>query len=112
MTSVPEKKSRGLRGANQAEILRAHQRDDEFIRGLKDKFVNLLHQFGKYKSILPFIQGDSLFKLLYFTFTTALGNQTLGEEYTGIVQANLEARKVPSLTVRIYPFFSKFSTLN
>ncbi|KAL0124201.1 hypothetical protein PUN28_006198 [Cardiocondyla obscurior] len=30
-----------------------------------------------------------------------MGNQTLGEEYTGIVQANLEQRRVPTLTVRI-----------
>ncbi|KAG7208335.1 hypothetical protein KM043_014571 [Ampulex compressa] len=30
-----------------------------------------------------------------------MGNQTLGEEYTGIVQANLDARKVPSLIARI-----------
>lgn len=101
MTNTPGKQLSRLRCANQAEILRTHQRDDEFIRVIKNKFVDLLHQFGKYKSVLPFIQGEIPFKLLYFIFTTGLGNQTLGEEYTGIIQANLETKKIPTLSVCI-----------
>lgn len=88
-----------LKEANQAEILRAHQRDDEFVTGLKEKLLDLLQRFGGYRSLLPYVQTGIPFKLLYFIFTSAFGNQTLGEEYTGIVQADLDARKVPSLPV-------------
>ncbi|XP_063992514.1 peroxisome biogenesis factor 10 isoform X2 [Diachasmimorpha longicaudata] len=95
----PIKKFGGLKSATQAEILRAHQRDDEFVRGLREKFLDLLHNFGGYRTLLPFIQSDILLKLLYFGFTSGIGNQTLGEEYTGIVQADLEAHRVPSLSV-------------
>lgn len=49
--------------------------------------------------LLQYIQSDIPLKLLYFVFTSGMGNQTLGEEYTGIVQANLEQRRVPTLTV-------------
>ncbi|KAK0173798.1 hypothetical protein PV328_006943 [Microctonus aethiopoides] len=90
-----------LKEANQAEILRAHQRDDEFVTGLKEKLLDLLQRFGGYRSLLPYVQTGVPFKLLYFIFTSAFGNQTLGEEYTGIVQADLDARKVPSLTARV-----------
>ncbi|XP_011304751.1 peroxisome biogenesis factor 10 [Fopius arisanus] len=102
MTSTPSgKRIRGLRSATQAEILRSHQRDEEFVRGLREKFLDLLHNFGGYRTLLPFIQSDIPLKLLYFGFTSGLGNQTLGEEYTGIIQADLETRKVPSLSARV-----------
>ncbi|XP_015112351.1 peroxisome biogenesis factor 10 [Diachasma alloeum] len=97
----PMKRLGGLRGATQAEILRAHQRDDEFVRGLREKFLDLLHNFGGYRTLLPFIQSNVPLKLLYFGFTSGMGNQTLGEEYTGIIQADLAARTVPSLSARV-----------
>ncbi|XP_043283516.1 peroxisome biogenesis factor 10 [Venturia canescens] len=94
-------KSNPLTIASQAEILRARQRDDEFINHLQDKLSDLLHRFGGYRSILPFLQSNVPFKLIYFIVTSGFGNQTLGEEYTGIVQANLGTRNVPSMSARI-----------
>ena len=42
-----------------------------------------------------------------------MGNQTLGEEYTGIVQANLEQRRVPTLTVRsVWEIYLKANPFN
>jgi len=95
------KNSRGLKIASQAEILRAHQRDDEFVKQLQDRLSDLLHKFGGYRSLLRTFQSDIPVKLVYFLVTSGLGNQTLGEEYTGIVQADLQARNVPSLTARV-----------
>ncbi|XP_025159754.1 peroxisome biogenesis factor 10 isoform X2 [Harpegnathos saltator] len=48
------------------------------------------------------LMGGQLIITCVTTFTRqGMGNQTLGEEYTGIVQANLKELKVPSLTMRI-----------
>ncbi|XP_078036438.1 peroxisomal biogenesis factor 10 [Augochlora pura] len=90
-----------LKHASETEILRSYQRDDDFIKDLREKVIELLQFVGRRTGTLPFIQSDVPFKLLYFFFTTGMGNQTLGEEYTGIVQADLEARKVPSLLARV-----------
>ncbi|XP_076231052.1 peroxisomal biogenesis factor 10 [Calliopsis andreniformis] len=95
------KKHRKLKSASPAEILRSHQRDDDFITQLRDKIIDLLQIVGRQRGFLPFVYSDIPFKLIYFFVTSGMGNQTLGEEYTGIVQANLEARKVPSVFARI-----------
>nr|XP_033333050.1 peroxisome biogenesis factor 10 [Megalopta genalis]XP_033333051.1 peroxisome biogenesis factor 10 [Megalopta genalis]XP_033333052.1 peroxisome biogenesis factor 10 [Megalopta genalis]XP_033333053.1 peroxisome biogenesis factor 10 [Megalopta genalis]XP_033333054.1 peroxisome biogenesis factor 10 [Megalopta genalis] len=92
---------RKLKSASEAEILRSYQRDDDFIKTLREKVIDLLQIVGRRTGTLPFIQSDVPFKLLYFFFTSGMGNQTLGEEYTGIVQADFEARKVPSLFARV-----------
>nr|XP_034181900.1 peroxisome biogenesis factor 10 [Osmia lignaria] len=96
-----KRKYRTLKCATQAEILRSHQRDDDFIKHLREKIVDFLHIFGRQKGLLSIIHSDVPFKLIYFFFTSGMGNQTLGEEYTGIVQANLRAYKVPSLFARV-----------
>ncbi|XP_029666654.1 peroxisome biogenesis factor 10 [Formica exsecta] len=93
--------NRKLKCASQAEILRAHQRDDDFVKHLRQKLSEILQNVGVHRTLFQCIQSDIPLKLVYFVFTSGMGNQTLGEEYTGIVQANLEARKVPTLTVRV-----------
>ncbi|KZC05888.1 PREDICTED: peroxisome biogenesis factor 10-like [Dufourea novaeangliae] len=96
-----KRKYRKLKCASQAEILRSYQRDDDFVKCLREKVIDLLQIVGRQTGTLPFVQSDVPFKLIYFFFTSGMGNQTLGEEYTGIVQADLEARKVPSLFARL-----------
>lgn len=99
MGTVRKWPSRKLKCASQAEILRSHQRDDDFVKQLRQKLSEMLQNFGVHRTFFQCIQSDIPLKLVYFVFTSGMGNQTLGEEYTGIVQANLEARKVPTLTV-------------
>ncbi|XP_053989990.1 peroxisome biogenesis factor 10, partial [Hylaeus volcanicus] len=95
------KKSQKLKCASQAEILRSHQRDEDFVKHMREKVIDLLQIVGRRTGTLSLVNSDVPFKLIYFFFTSGMGNQTLGEEYTGIVQANLEARKVPSLLARV-----------
>lgn len=90
---------RKLKYAIQAEILRSHQRDVDFTEHLRKKLTEISDNFGLSKKWQKYTQLDAPLKLIYFAFTTGMGNQTLGEEYTGIVQANLQELKVPSLTV-------------
>lgn len=90
-----------LRCANQAEILRSHQRDTDFIAQLQEKLSHLLHDLKKHKVLSRYLTSDIPASLIYFIFTTGMSNQTLGEEYTGIVQANIKVLKIPSLSARI-----------
>lgn len=50
-------------------------------------------------------------KFLYHAFTTLSGFQTLGEEYTNIVQVDLTLRRAPSLSVTIIVIFIPNPTL-
>ena len=95
------KRNRVLKSANQAEILRSYQRDDDFVKHLREKVIDLVQTIGRQRGLLPFVHSDVPFRLIYFFFTSGMGNQTLGEEYTGIVQANLGGHKVPSLLARV-----------
>ncbi|XP_015171076.1 PREDICTED: peroxisome biogenesis factor 10-like isoform X2 [Polistes dominula] len=92
---------RKLKYANQAEILRSHQRDLDFVLQLQEKLSDILHDFKNYRTLSRHLISDTLAKLIYFIFTTGMGNQTLGEEYTGIVQADIKAYRIPSLSARI-----------
>nr|XP_050853133.1 peroxisome biogenesis factor 10-like [Vespula vulgaris]XP_050853134.1 peroxisome biogenesis factor 10-like [Vespula vulgaris]XP_050853135.1 peroxisome biogenesis factor 10-like [Vespula vulgaris]XP_050853136.1 peroxisome biogenesis factor 10-like [Vespula vulgaris]XP_050853137.1 peroxisome biogenesis factor 10-like [Vespula vulgaris]XP_050853138.1 peroxisome biogenesis factor 10-like [Vespula vulgaris]XP_050853139.1 peroxisome biogenesis factor 10-like [Vespula vulgaris]XP_050853140.1 per len=94
-----EKKT--LKCADQAEILRSYQRDIDFISQLQEKLSNLLHDLKNYRTLFRYPISDIPARLIYFVFTSGMGNQTLGEEYTGIVQANLKNYSVPSLNARI-----------
>lgn len=96
---------RKLETASQAEILRAHQRDKDFVSQISEMATDLLHRYNLYRNFSRFIKSDIPAKLFYFMVTTGFGNQTLGEEYTGIVQANLKQKKVPSLMVIFYFYF-------
>ncbi|OXU26972.1 hypothetical protein TSAR_008793 [Trichomalopsis sarcophagae] len=98
MASLPKRK---LPTASQAEILRSHQRDNDFVLTMSETITDLLHRYDLYRNFSRFIKSEVPAKLFYFIVTSGLGNQTLGEEYTGIVQANLHARKVPSLMTRV-----------
>lgn len=107
MGTVKKLPGRKLKCASQAEILRSHQRDDDFVKSLREKLTETLQNFGAQNGALfRYVQSDVPFKLLYFVFTSGMGNQTLGEEYTGIVQANLDERRVPTLTVKPSSFRS------
>lgn len=90
-----------LKSANQAEILRSSQRDNDFVWTLTEKLSNILTRFKGYRSLSQFMQSDVPARFIYFVLTSGMGNQTLGEEYTGIVQVNLDDCKVPSLSARI-----------
>ncbi|XP_014276963.1 peroxisome biogenesis factor 10 [Halyomorpha halys] len=88
--------------AGPAEILRSSQKDELAIGKLQklceDVSLSLLgpRLLIKYKKA---IQGIG--QLLYFGNTTLLGFQTLGEEYTGILQVDDTFQSVPSILTRI-----------
>lgn len=91
--------------ASTAEILRSRQRDDLFVKNLRDNLLELFHKFGSGKLLLNIMMSEVPAKLAYFFVTTGMNNQTIGEEYTGIIQADTKALRVPSFGVGINCLF-------
>uniref|UniRef100_A0A0K8THW6 RING-type E3 ubiquitin transferase n=1 Tax=Lygus hesperus TaxID=30085 RepID=A0A0K8THW6_LYGHE len=82
--------------AGPAEILRASQKDETAIRYLQERLEKLLihvvdvQTFIKHKNV-----AQCFGQFLFYLNTTLGGLQTLGEEYTGIVQVNSSLRRLP-----------------
>ncbi|KAF7319891.1 Peroxisome assembly protein PER8 [Mycena kentingensis (nom. inval.)] len=73
--------------AQQAQIVRAHQRDVFHVAALKDQFESVLRSWLGTRWLNRWDKEvDLLVKLVYYGLTTARATQTLGEEYTGIWQ--------------------------
>lgn len=88
--------------AQPAEVLRAWQKDASYEERLAGSLAN----------VLPTKQASKaapLSALLYKSFTTLKDLQTLGEEYSGIVQVDDTYHKLPSYNARLLSIlFSAF----
>ena len=90
-----------FKSASQAEILRAVQKDESFIDSLSRSVSNLcLELLGPRVWIRYKWLSEPSSRILYFLITTCSDYQTLGEEYTGIVQTDTSQRRVPSKLTR------------
>lgn len=83
-----------LPAAQPAEVLRAWQKDDSYQERLAGSLAKFLP--AKHAS-----KATPLSALLYKTFTTLKDLQTLGEEYSGIVQVDDSYHKLPSYSARL-----------
>ncbi|TFY72232.1 hypothetical protein EVG20_g760 [Dentipellis fragilis] len=71
--------------AQQAQIIRAHQRDLIHLSSLKEQTENILRSWLGSRWLTRYDKEvESLVKLLYYGMTTGRVIQTLGEEYTDI----------------------------
>ncbi|XP_034253219.1 peroxisome biogenesis factor 10 [Thrips palmi] len=95
-------KLRTLEPAGTAEVLRAAQRDELMVERIHQETSDLLLKAAgnrvwmKYHGSLPILS-----KILYAAVTTLADIQTLGEEYTGIIQINSTLRQLPSKKRRL-----------
>ena len=98
--------------ASHGEILRAAQKDSSFTDKLQRNVSNLILELVgprvwlKYKWLL-----EPSTRFLYYMITTGLDLQTLGEEYTGIIQVKHGQRKLPSKLMRFVTYFNDLTLL-
>ncbi|KAF8167855.1 Pex12 amino terminal region-domain-containing protein [Crassisporium funariophilum] len=88
--------------AQQAQIIRAHQRDLYHVSSLKDQAESVLRSWLGTRWLTRWDKEIDLFvKLCYYGLTIGRATQTLGEEYTDIWQYSLHSKAVPpSATTR------------
>ena len=84
--------------ADQADILRAYQKDDSAIELLKNYYLQSIEMFqGRCKSRLR--NCIELVGVCYYLSTSACNLQTLGEEYMGLLRYHNKRRNIPKLQV-------------
>ena len=82
-----------LKPAGQGEILRAAEKDESYLSSLQQSLTSLcLEVFGPEVWLRAGWLCEPLTRLLYLSVTTLSDIQTLGEEYTGLVQLNRRGR--------------------
>ncbi len=80
------------------DIIRSHQKDAYFSGVLLDQLSTLLRKlYGARMAHTYASETRVLGELLYLGLTTLIGNRTLGEEYTDIVQVESESGRLPAL---------------
>lgn len=100
-----------LHDASQQAIIQASLKDDFYLQLFRGQLSNICQQlFGtqnwmKWKNEIELVSD-----VLYFLLTTVKGSQTLGEEYTSIVQVDSSKRKIPSQLQRIVYMLSRSSS--
>ncbi|KAG9319489.1 hypothetical protein KVV02_007610 [Mortierella alpina] len=90
-----------LPSASQPDIIRANQKDSYYQQILKDQVKDAFREiFGSRTQHMYQTQVEVFSDLCYYSLTTLLGTQTLGEEYCDIMQINSSTGTFPSLPRR------------
>ncbi|KAM0721998.1 hypothetical protein Q7P37_002924 [Cladosporium fusiforme] len=87
--------------AGAPDIIRSHQKDAYFQSHLLQQLSNILRSlYGARVSHTWANEAKTFTELLYLGLTTFVGNRTLGEEYTDIVQVQDDSHSLPSVARR------------
>lgn len=87
--------------AGAPDIIRSHQKDAYFQSHLLQHLSNILRSlYGARTSHAWANEARTFAELLYLGLTTFVGNRTLGEEYTDIVQVQDDDSRLPSVARR------------
>lgn len=104
--SVPDRNREALSSftypwAAAPDIIRAHQKDAYFQSHLLIQLSSIIRSlYGARTAHNWDNEARTFTELLYLGLTTLVGNRTLGEEYTDIVQVEDDTNKLPSITRR------------
>ncbi|KAH9860324.1 hypothetical protein J1614_011654 [Plenodomus biglobosus] len=83
------------------DIIRSHQKDAYFSGVLLDQLSTLIRKLYGARLAHTYLSETRVSaELLYLGLTTLIGNRTLGEEYTDIVQVEAETGRLPALERR------------
>lgn len=83
------------------DVIRTHQKDAYFTGSLSNDLTTLHRSLLGARSAHSWAPESRLAaSLLYLSLTTLVGNRTLGEEYTDVVQVDAPRGKLPSLARR------------
>ncbi|KAF9916924.1 peroxisome biogenesis factor 10 [Lobosporangium transversale] len=100
-TSRAPKFNLALPSASQPDIIRANQKDAYYQQILKDQVKDAFREiFGNRTQHKYQTEVEVFSDLCYYSLTTLLGTQTLGEEYCDIMQINSSTGTFPSLARR------------
>jgi len=86
--------------ANPPQILRAAEKDDSFIDYIRNEVAEIIQRvFGNQTWLQIQVLSDIGCIFLYYSLTTLVDSQTLGEEYVGLLQVDSTLRSLPNKLV-------------
>ncbi|XP_017063504.1 peroxisome biogenesis factor 10 [Drosophila eugracilis] len=94
--------------ARQPEIVRSVQKDARYTNELAEDFSDVLRLTGPRNWIKYNQMCRLLAELSYHGFASANSLQTLGEEYTGIIQVDGNYKQIPSRVLQLTAIFLEF----
>lgn len=78
-------------------MLRASQKDENFLNYLKANIAEIVQRtLGTREWLNMHKYAEVICELTYYSLTTLCLRQTLGEEYTGVIQVDRSRRRLPS----------------
>lgn len=96
--------------ARQPEIIRCVQKDTLYLNQVRELVLELISLANPNRYRLQFYHKWSphLSSLLYYGFHAVFRLQTLGEEYTGVVQMNRKFNSLPRISGQIFTYILEF----
>ncbi|XP_013118677.1 peroxisome biogenesis factor 10 [Stomoxys calcitrans] len=94
--------------ARQPEIVRSIQKDSRYTNELSEDFSDLLRLTGPRNWIKYNLFTKLMAELTYHGFASLNNLQTLGEEYTGIIQVDADYKQIPSRLLQISAILLEF----
>lgn len=93
--------------ANQFDVIRAYQKDQYYLNKQNTSIRNILNYFLNSTNRDFNDEIDLITDLLYYSMTTLLNQQTIGQESYNLILYNELIKNVPSLTNRIIHLLSR-----
>lgn len=95
--------------ARQPEIIRCVQKDTLYLNQIRELVIELIQYVNPNRNFqFSHKWSPHLSSLLYYGFHSALRLQTLGEEYTGVVQTNKRFNSLPTITQQFLTYILEF----
>lgn len=98
--------------ARQPEIIRCVQKDILYTNQIREQVFELLRLLSpsslRYRLQFYHKWSPHVSSLLYYGFHAIFRLQTLGEEYTGLVQTNRTFRGLPGIGVQLFTYLIEF----
>lgn len=101
-----------IKSAGQAEIIRTTQKDQQYTNKINEdvvEIVQFLSQNSRQRDLIKFNTISAIVsKLMYHGFATMNRIQTLGEEYTGIIQIDNQSETLPNKLLQLISILLEF----
>ena len=101
-----------IKRAGQAEIIRTTQKDQQYTNKINEdvvEIVQFLSQNSRQRDLIKFNTISAIVsKLMYHGFATVNRIQTLGEEYTGIIQIDNQSETLPHKVLQLVSILLEF----
>lgn len=96
--------------ARQPEIIRCVQKDTLYLNQIRELVLEIIQFINPNRFRLQFYHKWSphVSSLLYYGFHSVLRLQTLGEEYTGVIQMNKNFTALPDVTLQLASYVLEF----